>query len=352
MKKMGTVSFALGLIYYGVWLALRNINPQMANQIFRWWPIIFIILGIEILINSRNSTKTVKHNFNMGVVFIIIIFIFTNIYNGTYGIISKGHSEWGNNIWNINFDGNTRNIAVTKIINTKDKKFRFETKNGDVNIKKSKDGNVELQLTVKVDNNSNVNKYEINDINQEGFNSVAIDENFVEGVEGTIFIPDGFDLNLAIDNSKIDAYDNLSNSTMDIQSQNSKLEVQSLASVNLDTNNADVNIKDVSNIKVKGNNIKNNIDGNVSNVDIDMKNGTADINNYNFKSIKINANNGVVKINTKEQNIKASLSCKMGSIKFNDEKVNNGDLDKSTGDGSNIADISLKLGSIKISSQE
>ena len=87
---MGTVSFALGLIYYGVWLALRNINLQMANQIFRWWPIIFIILGIEILINSRNSIKTVKHNFNMGVVFIIIIFIFTNIYNGTYGIFRMG----------------------------------------------------------------------------------------------------------------------------------------------------------------------------------------------------------------------------------------------------------------------
>mgnify|MGYP001197140449 CR=1 FL=1 len=352
MKKMGTVSFALGLIYYGVWLAMKNTSTTIANELFKLWPVIFIILGIEILISSRKSMEGTPHHFNGGVIFIILLFFFTNVYNDTYGFINKGFSGLSNNFWNISFDSNTKDIEASKVITTKDKKFRFETKNGSVNIKKSNDGNVRLQLTIKVNNDNQGKKYEINDKNQDGFDSVDIDENYVKGVEGTIYIPDGFDLSLMINNSKISTYDNLSNSTMDIQSQNGKFDVQSLANLNIDTNNADLDIKDVNNIKVKGNNIKNNIDGNVENADIDMENGTVDINNYNFTRIKINANNAVVKLNTKEKNIKASLSCKMGSIKFNDEHLNNGELKRNTGDGSNSADITLKLGSIKISSQE
>ncbi len=352
MKKIGTVSLALGLIYYGIWLIMKNTNPVIANKIFKWWPIIFIMLGIEILVHFRISTESIKHNFNIGIIFIILIFFFTNVYYDTYDFLDKGFSDFSDNIFNINFDGNMKSIESNKVINTTNKKIRFETKNGNINIKKSTDNNVRLELTIKVDADSGLKKYDINAANQDGFDLINIDENYVKGVEGTIFIPDGFDLNLIINNSKISDYDNLPNSTMEIQSQNAKLEIQSLASVNLDTDNADVNIKDVSNIKIKGNNIKNNIDGNSANIDIDMKNGAVDINNYNFKRIKINGDNAVVKLNTKEENIKALLSCKMGNIKFNDEQAKNGELNKNTGDGSNSADISIKLGSIKISSQE
>lgn len=352
MRKIGTISLSLGCIYYGVWLALKNINPKLAEEIFKWWPMIFVILGVEILLNARINSGTMKNNFNIGIIFIILIFLCTNVYYGTHEFIEDGISNLNNGRLQINYDGNTRSIDSEKIISGNNKKFKFTTNNGVLNIKKSTDNNIRLQLEVKVSDDYKDNKYVIHDENEEGTDSVNIDDNYVKDVHGTIYVPDGIYTNLVVNNCDITTDDNLSNNTLDINSKNSKFNIQNLAAVNIETDNSDVDIKDVNSVKIEGKNIKNDLSGNIENVDIDMNNGSTDINNNNFNSIKIKADNSLVKIDTNETNIGASLTCSLGNIKFNDEKINNGTLTKSIGTGKNNMDVDIKLGSIKVNSQE
>jgi formylmethanofuran dehydrogenase subunit D len=352
MRKMGTISLSLGLIYYGVWLALQNINPDVAKEMFKWWPVIFVILGIEILLNARRNSEGIRNRFNIGVIFIILIFFFTNVYYGTHNFIEEGLSDLSNGVSQINFDDDTKSIEASKVINVDNKKFRFISNNGDLNIKKSSDNNVELQLTVKVRDDVKENKYEIKDKNEDGIDTVSVNEDYVKGVQGTIYVPEGIYTNLILDNCNISSDDDLQNNTLDINSKNSKFQLQDLAAVNIQTNNSDININDINDVKINGNNMKNNLSGNIQNVDISMDNGVVDINNNNFKSIKIKGDNSVVKLDTKEQNIGASLSCDMGVVQFNDEKSTHGTLTKSTGTGVNDLQVNISMGTIKVNSQE
>jgi hypothetical protein len=353
MRKMGTISLSVGLIYYGVWLALQNINPDVAKEMFKWWPVIFVILGIEILLNARRNSEGIRNRFNIGVIFIILIFFLTNVYYGTHDIIDEEFSNFNNGISQIDFfDSNTRSIDATKVINTNNRKFKFITNNGDISIKKSSDNNIKLELTVKVRADMKDNKYEIHDESEDGIDTVSINEDYVKGVQGTIYVPDGLYTNLVINNCNVSTYDNLPNSTLDIDSKNSKFQIQNLAAVNIETNNSYIDIKDVNDVKIDGKNIKSSLYGNVENVDIDMNNGIADIDNNNFKGISIKGANSIVKLDTKEQNISASLTCDMGKSEFNDEEENNGTLTKSIGTGANNVDINISMGSIKVNSQE
>ena len=39
MKRIGTVTSAIGFIFIGIWMILRNVDKALAKQFFNWWPI-------------------------------------------------------------------------------------------------------------------------------------------------------------------------------------------------------------------------------------------------------------------------------------------------------------------------
>lgn len=352
MRKIGTLTLALSLIYYGIWMALRNMNPSIAKDIFLWWPVIFVLLGIEVLFNLRKSENIRKMGFNVGLIFMILVFFITNLFYQRYNNSFDSIVNIKNNLIDSNWDINTKSIHTTKIIAIKNNKFQFQTANGNLDIKKSGDNNVKLDLNVKVKEDSGIKKYDINEQNENDLTKVDINEDYIKGVEGTLFIPDGADVNIVIDNLNINSRDNLTDTVLNIDSKNGKFVVSNVAHIGIQALNGEVSVNDVKDTSLNVDNGKLNIAGNMENVDVNMKNASVDIDNSTFKNINIEGNNGSVRVNTKDINVDANLTCNIGECNFNGEKINRGTLTKATGNGSNKIKASVDIGSVKVNSQE
>ncbi|MFT8316307.1 MAG: DUF5668 domain-containing protein [Clostridium sp.] len=352
MRKIGTLTLALSLIYYGIWMALRNVNPLIAKDIFLWWPVIFVLLGIEVLFNLRKSEDIRKMGFNVGLIFMILVFFITNLFYQRYSNPFNSIGNIKNNLIESNWDINAKSIYTTKTIIIKNNKFQFQTTNGNLDIKRSADNNVKLDLNVRVKEDSDIKKYDINEQNENDLTKVDIDENYIKGVEGTLFIPDGADVNIVIDNLNINSADNLTDTVLNIDAKNGKFTVSNVAHLGIQAFNGDVRVNDVKDTSLKVDNGKFNIAGNMENVDVNMKNASVDIDNSTFKNININGNNGAVRVNTKDNNIDANLTCNMGECNFNGEKINRGTLTKTTGNGSSKIKASIDIGSVRVNSQE
>lgn len=76
--RVGTFSMGILLLGLGTGLIIAQINSvALAEIIFKWWPLLFILLGVEILgqifINKNNDIKIKYDIFSIFMVFVIII---------------------------------------------------------------------------------------------------------------------------------------------------------------------------------------------------------------------------------------------------------------------------------------
>ncbi|MCL2718216.1 MAG: DUF5668 domain-containing protein [Lachnospiraceae bacterium] len=62
VRRLGSVTFGIVLISTGILMLLNVIAPALnINFLFRFWPVILIILGIEVLLgNQFKSTEVVR----------------------------------------------------------------------------------------------------------------------------------------------------------------------------------------------------------------------------------------------------------------------------------------------------
>ncbi len=62
IRRVGSVTFGLILIAIGVLYLMHLFLPRLEYWIiFRFWPIILIVLGIEVLLGSRQKTYEVRN---------------------------------------------------------------------------------------------------------------------------------------------------------------------------------------------------------------------------------------------------------------------------------------------------
>lgn len=55
-RRVGSVTFGLTLILFGVLFLLHIVIPSLDYEmIFRCWPVVFILLGVEILLENHRS---------------------------------------------------------------------------------------------------------------------------------------------------------------------------------------------------------------------------------------------------------------------------------------------------------
>lgn len=56
VRRVGSVTFGISLLCYGVLFLVHAFVPMLKYQyIFRCWPVIFILLGFEILAENRKA---------------------------------------------------------------------------------------------------------------------------------------------------------------------------------------------------------------------------------------------------------------------------------------------------------
>lgn len=62
-RRVGSVTFGLTLVLFGVLFLVHTVIPSLDyGIIFQCWPMVFVLLGIEILVENRRS-DTEKYRF-------------------------------------------------------------------------------------------------------------------------------------------------------------------------------------------------------------------------------------------------------------------------------------------------
>jgi hypothetical protein len=357
MRRIGTISSAIGFIFLGVWMIIDRSNPVLGDAIIKWWPAIIIILGVEVLISfTREKTDTKKVGFNGLIIFVIIIFICVNAFNGVFDFFSKNK-----NIFSVdklikigtNIDsGNNKEISTTKTIKAFGTNFKFETHNAVIGIYKSEDKNIKIDAKVYVAKNSTLDKYNIAAEKEANGYSVIMEDDYIKGVRADIYIPDGYKVILKTDSSSIKGNDKFTSSSYEIESGSGTIDLDGGESLALNVDSGTMKIKDIKNIKVDGGSGTINISGNTQTVVANLGSGIFNLDNDICKNVELEMGSGMVNIKTKDKNANIDAELDSGICSVNSEKRINAGISKTIGSGIDKIKVDLGSGTIKISSQE
>ncbi|WP_373899328.1 LiaI-LiaF-like domain-containing protein [Haloimpatiens sp. FM7315] len=329
MKRIGTVTTAVSLIFYGAWCIFKNFNYDLAMEIFKFWPLIFIFLGIEFLHFSRkNYEEDRRPKINYFIILVVIIFLNTSLYyNVKNRTISFFGSELGIN--NDNYKNFFKNGKIIGFLPNKYKKLDskmsldsygkelyMDFSNGKINIENSSDNKITLDLKIYVEKENNINSYNIKSKKEEKGYKIDLKDSEVHGVEGTIYVPEGY-------------YVKLNGGNMDVSSENFS------GDVDIDGANCSIDLK-----------------GDIQRSNIDISNGKVKIKNELCKDIKIDTSNASVYIDTKDSNLKVEADISNGVCKLNGEKRINSGISKTLGNGEGNIEIDVSNGVVDLNCGE
>lgn len=76
MRRFGNISTAIGFIFLGiVWIIYPN-DKVLAYDIVKLWPGIFILIGLEFIIDALRRSN-IKSKFNWVCILVVIMLIFS-----------------------------------------------------------------------------------------------------------------------------------------------------------------------------------------------------------------------------------------------------------------------------------
>lgn len=322
MKKIGTVSLALSFIFLGTVLVFRQINQELSLTIFRFWPTIFIVLGMEILIfyTKDKSDNTRKGKINWGIIFMILFFLLLEgLYSIKYNIFKESRKY--NIDFNINDVEGDRYLNVSDKVKIQGEILKFNTYNGKLKIKKSPQNEFKFEGKIFLKANKNVDNYEINPSYVDNFTEININEEFIKSVEGTIYVPENIDIYLSINNVDLENLDNFDNSNLHVHSNNGNFKLSNYETLNLDTNNGNIDIKDIYKVKVKANNAKINMYGSIEEIYVESNISVIDVVSNEINEATIINNGGKVSLKTNKEDLAFELKTGTGAIFEKGKKI-------------------------------
>ena len=324
MRKVGTITSSVGLIFLGIWIIINMNNPEIGKQIFIWWPGIFILLGVEILIQTTRKRKLDRTQFNYFTILIIFLYFGVSIFlnlSGKFGNIT-GSLESG-----IKFNGgsfqlgslnDTKKISASKTLSINGNRLVFKATNADIKIYRSHDQNIKIETDVYVKENSAINDYKIADQKTMDGYEVNIKENYIKQVKAYIYVPDGYNLKIDATNCQVKTIDSNIKSNIDINASN-------------------------ANISLEGDIRKSNID--VSNANIYFRNKLC-------TDIDIAASNGKITVYTEDKNLNVDADITGGVCTVNGERKINGEISTKIGNGAGNLKVDIANGVLSVNSQE
>jgi hypothetical protein len=348
MKRIGTASAAVGLVFLGVWLMLNHINGGIAEALFKWWPIIIIILGLEILLGDKKNTQSVKTGFNGLIIVVIMVFL---VINATQSVCLKFDNMFKNgmSIFMGNFgENNCKSIRAAKTIEADNKEIVILANNGNLNVKKSQDNMVRIETEIEIDKASALTEWDINTLVTTKGVRIDFRDAIINCVSGDIYVPKGSNIRFEVDNINMAVPDT------------------ELGQLTVDSKNGDLNLgSDIKNIQAKMQNGKVNFAGNsesinldidngeidingvVSSMELKLKSGTVDINNKNEKASKVEIKTGTIRYNTNNQDANVSLKVNSGLGLVNGRKIESGSSNDIFGTGANSINLKVVDGTIR-----
>jgi hypothetical protein len=353
MRRIGTISSAAGLIFLGVWMIISKTNPVLGEEVFKWWPAVIVVLGIEVLFQfSRKEGEKTRINFL--IIPVLLVLLSVNIYHGVKSGIGDllENIDLGN-IPNINISGldinNYKPVKTTKTLKVSGNKLYFSADNVKLNIKKLTAGDIRIEGDVYVDKDYSMDMYNIME-KSEGYGyNVQIKESYVKKVELDIYLPDGIGLEIEGDNLEIMSDDKFIQSAIDIKGDNCNIKLQGAASSQINFDNGNVNLENINDIRIAGGNSNIKIDGEVENINIKSDLGRIDVDNITSKNVNIEMDQGVVDFRTQDENAGVNIELDQGVTEINDSKFVNAGSSRTFGTGSGKVKIIMDQGAVKFS---
>lgn len=276
--RVGSLSMGIFLIVLGAALLLNRIGGIDASEIlFKWWPVILILLGLEILGHeyfSKGTSPKIKYD-GISVFIIIIILVFSfGAFIVSFFSNTNGRLTFSNGI----FDNYKYNSQFTKKVNINagnSNKLRLINSYGKIQIQQS-DGNI-IEVTAEINIRNNDEKY-----------AKEVSDKVVE-------IEKGSEISVATNTS-----DYLDKTKIQFVEVNYTIKVPSKISVAAENEYGDVTAEDV--------------DGNLNILD---KNANIDVSSV---SGDLTINNEYGEINAHDIKGMADITDKNGNIKLDDVK--------------------------------
>lgn len=355
MRKIGTISAAAGFIFLGVWMIISKGNPQLGDEIFKWWPLIIIILGVEVLTSFKGDRENEKKTGMNGLIIpVIIIFLCVNGFQGvSYYFSGNGLSfdkliRWGEGMNVTNY----KEIQCAKILEPYGTKFAFNADNSLIKLMKSTDGKIKIDAKVYTNKNESRSSYEIKESKDAYGYTISMKEDYIKRVHADIYIPDGYTISIETDNSSIKTYDSFSKSNFDIKTNSSNIELSGGESLILNIDSGTMKVNNIKDVRIKGNSGTISISGDTQIIDTRLDSGTFNLNNTLCKNINVELNSGMINIKTKDKNVDVNAGLDSGICIIDGDKRINSGLNKTMGTGNGKVRIKLDSGTIKYSSQE
>jgi hypothetical protein len=392
MRKVGTISSAVGFIFLGIWMIVNQRNASLATKIFEWWPVIIIILGIEILVSFHNTEEGYRIRLNGMIIPVVILFLFVNVFINVKANINGG-IRWvknnnslnnavdklteidgiGDNIKSnidegINWLKNNNNlnnvvdklaeiddlgykvIESSKIVDVYGKIFVLESNNGDIDIKTSNDNKIRIDTKIYVNKNSEQSLYNIAEKKEKDGYVLSINEGYIKKAKIDIYIPTNIDLEFKGNDVKIISSEDRLKSSISIDINNSSIDVKNIASIDIKTNNSKIDISNIEKIDIKGNNASININGKTPNINTNISNGLISIDNEFCREVNIKVNSGTVKVSTDLNNLELDLDLDHGQCTLDGERRINSGISKVYGEGKDKLKIEVDNGLINVGS--
>lgn len=348
MKRIGTISAAAGLIYLGSWMIINKINPDLGAEVYKWWPLVIVILGVEVLVQfSRKGEERVSFNFL--IVPVLILMLIVNVFHG----IRTGFGNWFDNInisgvprisiGGIDFN-DSRPINTSKSLTIHGNVLNFRTNNASIELKKSNGEDIRIEGKVYVDEDSFVNKYDIVEKKDESGYTIEIRDNFIKGVKLDIYVPDGYNVKLGVDNLDLRSNEDFDKSNFNIDADNINVKLNGAQSAIMNYRNGNINLEDIMNIELKGNNGNINLKGDSENVSIEADNGKIDVSNDICKNVNIDMNQGIASVRTNDKDVDVNIELNQGISGINNDKSVNRGISRTFGQGTGKVKIKVHQG--------
>lgn len=76
-RRVGSVTFGLTLVLFGVLFLLHIVVPWLHYEfIFQFWPVVFVLLGIEILVeNHRSGAENCRFIYDFPAILMLVILL-------------------------------------------------------------------------------------------------------------------------------------------------------------------------------------------------------------------------------------------------------------------------------------
>ncbi len=76
-RRVGSVTFGLTLVLFGVLFLLHIVVPWLHYEfIFQFWPVVFVLLGIEILVeNHRSGAEDCRFIYDFPAILMLVILL-------------------------------------------------------------------------------------------------------------------------------------------------------------------------------------------------------------------------------------------------------------------------------------